>query len=148
MHVDGGAAAVLGQLHARPEVLRRRDDAGPDVGLLDSLDEVRIGHLGRAVDVDPLVAAHAYVVFNVRGGGEQFEAVLALQPFAHDVHVQQAEEPAAETEAERLRGLRLVRQCGVVEGELLERVAQIAVAVRVKRIEPAEHHGPDLPITR
>jgi len=32
-------------------------------------------------------------------------AVLALEPLLDDVHVQQAEEAAAEAEAERLRGL-------------------------------------------
>jgi hypothetical protein len=39
--------------------------------------------------------------------------------------VQQAEEAAAEAEAERAGGLRLVDQRGVVELQLLERVAQV-----------------------
>ena len=39
----------------------------------------------------------------------QLEVVLALQPLAHDVHVQQAEEAAAEAEAERVGGLGLPR---------------------------------------
>ena len=55
----------------------------------------------------------------------QLEVVLALQALAHDVHVQQAEEAAAEAEAERVGGLRLPGQRRVVERQLLERVAQL-----------------------
>ena len=60
----------------------------------------------------------------------QVEVVLALQALAHDVHVQQAEEAAAEAEAERVGGLRLPGQRGVVERQLLERVAQVGVVGR------------------
>src|SRR4029079_17618097 len=42
--------------------------------------------------------------------------------------------------AERLRGLRLVEQCGVVELQALERVAQLRVLVRIGREEPGEDH--------
>ena len=111
---------------------------GPDVGLLDRLDQVRVGHVGRAVHVDPLAAAQAHVVLDVRRRREQLEAVLALEPLAHDVHVQQAEEAAAKAEAERLRGLGLVRERRVVQRQLLERVPQVGVAVGVDRIEAAE----------
>ena len=43
------------------------------------------------------------------------EVVLALEPLLDDLHVQQAEEAAAEAEAERLRGLGLEDERGVVE---------------------------------
>jgi hypothetical protein len=42
--------------------------------------------------------------------------------------VQQPEEAAAEAEPERVERLRLPRQRGVVERQLLERVAQLRVA--------------------
>ena len=52
----------------------------------------------------------AHPVGDVRRGHEQVEVELALEPLAHDLHVQQAEEAAAEAEAERLRRLGLVEE--------------------------------------
>ena len=65
------------------------------------------------------------LVLHVGGRGEQVEVVLALQPLAHDVHVQQTEEAAAKAEAQRLAGLGLIGQRGVVQRQLLERVAEV-----------------------
>ena len=53
----------------------------------------------------------------------------------------QAEEPAAEADAERVGGLGLEGEAGVVELELLERVAQVGQLVAVDGVEPAEDHG-------
>ena len=83
-------------------------------------------------------------VGDVRRGDEQVEVELALEPLAHDLHVQQAEEAAAEAEAERLRGLRLVEERRVVQLQPLERVAQLGVLVRVGREEPGEDHRLDV----
>ena len=122
--------------------LLRHDDRRLDVRLLDLLDLAR--HLGRVVHLDPLAHARLHAV---RDGGrrhEQVEIELALEPLAHDLHVQEAEEAAAEPEAERLRRLRLVEERGVVQLQPLERVAQLGVRVRVGREEPGEHHRLDL----
>ena len=75
---------------------------------------------------------------------EQVEVELALEPLLDDLHVQEPEEAAAEAEAERGRGLRLVEEGRVVEPQLLERVAQLRVLVGVHRVEPREHHRLDL----
>ena len=93
-------AAVVVQLHHRPDVLLRNDDRGSDVGLLDRLELAR--HLGRVVHLDDLARRRLHLVGDVRRGHEQVEVELALQALAHDLHVQEAEEPAAEAEAERL----------------------------------------------
>ena len=81
----------------------------------------------------PFIGADA--VGDVRRGHEQVEVELALEPLAHDLHVQQAEEAAAEAEAERLRRLGLVEERRVVQLQLLERVAQLRVVVGVGREE-------------
>ncbi len=47
------------------------------------------------------------VELDVRRRRDELEVELALEPLLHDVHVQQAEEPAPEPEPERLRGLGL-----------------------------------------
>ena len=67
-----------------------------------ALDRRRIGHLHRASDLDPLAASQLHLVADVGGRRQELEAVLALQPLAHDVHVEQAEEAAAKAEPERL----------------------------------------------
>ena len=54
--------------------------------------------------------------------------------------MQQAEEAAAEAEAERAGGLRLVGQRRVVELQPLEGVAQRRVVVAVDRVEPGVDH--------
>ena len=76
----------------------------------------------------------------------QVDVVLALQALAHDVHVQQAEEAAAEAEAERVGVLGLPEQRGVVERQLLERVAQLLELVGLDREQAAEHHRLDLAV--
>ena len=79
-------------------------------------------------------------VLHVGRGGDERQVVLTLQALAHDLHVQEPEEPAAEPEAERARRLGVVRERRVVEAQLLERLAQVGVLVAVDGIEPAEHH--------
>ena len=49
------------------------------------------------------------LVLDARRGRQQIDLVFALQPLLHDLHVEQAEESAAETEAERVGRLRLDR---------------------------------------
>ena len=58
------------------------------------------------------------------------------------------EEAAAEAEPERLRGLGLPAQRGVVQRQLLQRVAQVGVVVGVHREEAAEDHRLDLAVAR
>ena len=69
--------------------------------------------LGRVVDLDDLaVGLVARWYCHRRGGGDEGEVELALEALADDLHVEQAEEAAAEPEAERARRLGLV---GVAE---------------------------------
>ena len=98
-----------------------------------------VGHVGGAVDLDRLAAVdQCHLVAHVGRGRQQLEVVLALEALADDVHVEQAEEAAAEAESERVRGLGLVRERGVVQGQALQRLAQVLVAVGVDREEAAE----------
>ena len=74
----------------------------------------------------------------------KLDLVFALEPLLHDVHVQQAEEAAAETEAERAGHFRLVVQRRVVEPQLRKRVAKLVVVVRIDREHAGEHARLDL----
>ena len=142
------AAALLAELHDRADELFRRDDRRLDERLADLLDRARVGHVGGVVHLELLAVGERHVELHRGHRRQQLEVVLALQALAHDVHVQQPEEAAAEAEAERVGGLRLPRQRGVVERQLLQRVAQVGVAVGVDREQPAEDHRLDLAIAR
>ena len=136
-------AALVAELHHGADVLLGHDHLRLDVRLLDLVD--RVGHVGRRVHLAPLGRVlRAHAVGDGRRRHEQVEVELALEPLAHDLHVQQAEEAAAEAEAERLRGLGLVEERRVVELQLLERVAELGVVVGVGREEPGEHHRLDV----
>ena len=78
------------------------------------------------------------MVLDRRRRGDEVEAELALEPLLDDLHVEQAEEAAAEPEAERDRALRLVGEARVVEVELLERVAQQRVVLAADRVDARE----------
>ena len=60
--------------------------------------------------------------------------------------MQQPEEAAAEPEAQRGRGLRLVHQRGVVEPQLVQRVAQQREVGPVDRVQPGVDHGLGVPV--
>ena len=129
LHVVERAAALVVELHHRADVFLRHDDRRLDVRLLDFLELAR--EVGRVVHLDPLrVVSLLHAVRDGRRGDEQVEVELALEPLAHDLHVQQAEEAAAEAEAERLRRLGLVEERAVVQLQPLERVAQLRVLRR------------------
>ena len=132
------APALVAELHHLADAVLRDDDRCPHVRLLDPLALVR--HVGRVVHLEPLAGWRLDQVRDGRRGHEQVEVELPLEPLADDLHVQQAEEAAAKTEAERLRGLGLVRERAVVQLEPLERVAQLRVLVRIGREERREDH--------
>ena len=83
---------------------------------------------------------HVDLVDHAGRGGDQVDVVFAFQPVADDLKVQQAEEAAAEAEAERGGGFHFVRKAGVVEGELVDGVAQVFEFGGVDGEEAAEHH--------
>ena len=126
-----------------PTRVLRDDDRRLHVRLLDLLDLAR--HLGTGCAPRPRSPALVSdAVGDVRRGDEQVEVELALEPLADDLHVQQAEEAAAEAEAERLRVLRLVEERRVVQLQPLERVAELGVLVGVGREQAGEDHRLDV----
>ncbi len=102
----------------------------------------RAGQQGRVVDHDQAPAVlEVDVVLDRRRRRDEVEAELALEPLLDDLHVEQAEEPAAEPEPERDRALRLVREARVVEVELLERLAQQRVVLAADGVDAGEHEA-------
>ena len=110
------------------------------------VDAAGVGQLGRVVDVELGPVGEEGPVLHARRGGDEGEVELALEPLAHDLHVQQAEEAAAEADAEGVGRLGLEGEAGVVELELVQGVAQVGQLVAVDRVEAAEHHGLGVPV--
>src|SRR5207247_24187 len=79
---------------------------------------------------------------------DEVEVVLALEALLHDLEMEKTEEPGAEAEAQRLRGLRLVDERGVVQTQLLHGVLQERVVLGIRGVEPGEHHRLRRPVTR
>src|SRR5579875_1264787 len=81
-----------------------------------------------------------YQIANGRSGGDQAQAELPLQSLLDDLHVEEAEESAAEPESQGGRRLRLEGQGSVVQPQLLQRLLQVLVTIGVGREEPREYH--------
>ncbi len=92
-----------------------------------------VHHDGAAVGLDDLIDD---------GGqrGHELKIELPLEALLDDLHMQHAQEAAAEAEAEGDGALRLKAQGSVVELELFQRVAQIRVLGAVLGVDPAEDH--------
>src|SRR5207244_9529742 len=85
-----------------------------------------------------------YAIFDGRCRTEQREIELPLQPLLHDLHVEQAEEAAAEPEAEGRGGFRFIYESGIVELQLFQRFLELLVLLGVRREKPGEYHRRDI----
>src|SRR6266567_1625717 len=146
VHALVHAAPLLAQLHDGADVLGGRDDPRLDVRFLDVVHRRAVRHQARILDQLHGAVRPVDVVLHVGHGADQIEVELPLEPLPHDLHVQQAEEPAAEPETERHRRLRLVVQRSVVELELAQRVAQLLELLGVRRVQAGEHHRHDIAV--
>ena len=103
------AALVHDELHHRRDVLVRDHDEAPHDRLADLLDDARRRARCSGLSTcstSPFVFTH--LVNDRRIRGDDVHVVLAAEPLLDDLHVQQAEEAAAETEAQRDARLRHV----------------------------------------
>ena len=116
-------ATLLAQGQHGAEVLGRRVDLRQDAGLENLANLAGRGEVAGSVNLDlGTVALHDPI--DDRGRcDDQVKSVLALQPLLGDLHVQQTEVAATEAKAERLAGLRLGGERGVVELQLRDRPA-------------------------
>ncbi|SOY47098.1 hypothetical protein CBM2588_A130033 [Cupriavidus taiwanensis] len=138
-HVDLRAALLRAQRDHRADIFLRHVQVDGDDRLQDGVDLARVRHLGRIFHGDGGAVAHLHLVDHRRRGGDQVHVELALQALLHDLHVQQAQEAAAEAEAQRLRHFGLEHQRGIVETQLFQRLAQCLVLIGFHRIQAGEH---------
>ena len=124
--------------HVAEELLRQQHVTLGD-RLAQLLNIIQRRQLGRAVDVDNFFGGGLHFVHYRRRGSDQVEIVFTLQTLLNDLHVQQAEEAAAEAEAQRGRTFRLVEQRGVVEAQFAQRVAESFIIIGAHREQAGIH---------
>src|SRR6185503_15809883 len=95
------APFLLGELVDLAHELGGHEDRAAYVGLLDPLDAVDRRQLGGILDLQRLPRHRDHLEAHARGGDDQGEVELPLEPLLHDLEVQHAQEAAAEPVAER-----------------------------------------------
>ena len=129
-----------------PDELARRDHRALDHRLEDPA-QLPLGPV-RGIGDDVFGAVlHLHAIDHVGCGGDQVQVELALQALAGDLHVQQAQEAAAEAEAQRHRGLGGAGERGVVELQLVQGVAQVRIVRAIDRIQARVDHRTRFAVT-
>ena len=105
------------------------------------IDFHRVGHSRGVVHFEQRVVLIVNFVAHVRHRGDHIHVELSVQSFLHDLHVQQAQESAAETEAQCHRRFGLEGERGVVELQLFERGAQQFEILGLDGVDTRKDHG-------
>ena len=134
------AAALGHQVEHGPDVFGGGKDAQLAPRLLDVLDLRGVRQRRRAVDGQHRAVRLEHLILHRGRGEDDVHVILALEPFLDDLHVEQAQKAKPVAKAKRLAALRLVRERGIVELQLLQRIAQVVVVVRVARVEAGKDH--------
>ena len=101
----------------------------------------RLGQLGGIVDGQGIAACGVHLVDDRGGGGDEFHLKLALQPFLNNLHVQQPQKTATETEAQSRGCFGLEGKGSVVELQFFQGDFQVFVIRGVGGVQAAEDHG-------
>ena len=140
-HILVFAPALLAEVHDVAHIFRRGDDAGLDKGLLGVLDLSGVRVVQGCIDLHHGAVGLVDVVDDVGCRGDEIEVVLPFETLHDDLHVEQAQEAAAEAEAQGDGVLLGVGHGGVVQLQLLEGVPQVAVLGAVGGVDAGKHHG-------
>ena len=134
LHILEFAAPVLAQIHDRADVFGRGDEVRLRIRLLRLGNFGGVGVVERGIDVELRAVGLGDLIDDVRGRRDEVEVIFALETLENDLHVQKAQKAAAEAEAQR-DGVFLREAHGrVVQLQLFQRVAQIAVFRAVRRV--------------
>ena len=140
IHAEERPASGLAQLHDGTHVVLGQQDADLH-HRFRNLGDTAVGVFAGVGDRHGFSGVGRDRVGHRRRRGDEVEAELAGQTLGDDFEVQEAEESATESKAQRHRGLGLVLQRSVRELELVERFAQIRVVAAVDRVDAREDHG-------
>ena len=137
-------APAVAQLHDVADAAGGRDDLRGHDGLADALDLAHVRQLGGVGDLDDLALAalaDAVDLVGHRGRGlHDADPAFAFEPLLDDVHVQHAQEAAAEAAAQGLGVGGLVVVAGVVDVQTRDGVAQLVELRVAAGVEVAVDH--------
>ena len=105
------------------------------------IDKSQVGHVGGVVQLLDCAVFHVDVIDNRWRGCDQIDVILALDPVADHLEVQQAEETTAEAETKSGRCFHLEAEGRVVQRQLFDAVAQVFEFGGVHGEQTTEHHG-------
>jgi hypothetical protein len=130
------------EAHHVADVVAGADDRGADDRLLDVVDVGGIRHAARGCPPRRRAVVERHAVDDRGVGVDDVEVELAAQALLDDVHVEQAEEAAAEAEAEGHGALGVEGEGRIVEVQLLQSLAHLLEVLSADRIDAAEDHRP------
>ena len=118
--IDKLTTLVETELHDRTDKIGSRDDGSSDIRLLDMVDERWIGQSRWVMYLFHTTLLVIYHIGYVRNGGDDIHVELTVQTLLYNLHVEQTEESASETEAQGNRTLRREGKRSIVELQLLQ----------------------------
>ena len=142
--LDQLAAFVEAKRHYRADIGSGGDDRGTDVWLLYSVNQRRVRHAGRVVNLVHLTIFGIDAVTHVRHRGNHIHVELTVQTLLHYLHVKQAQKTAAETKPQSHGTLGREGERGIVKLQFLKRRAQVLKILRLYRIHAGKNHRLDL----
>ena len=131
------------ELHDVSDVVSGNHDKDADDGLADFFDDLGFGEVGGVVDDEFFSVGLGDLVDHRRVGGDDVHVELAAETFLDDLHVEEAEEAAAEAEAEGGGGFGLEGEGGVVDLEFSHGDLEGLVVGGVDGVDAGENHGAD-----
>ena len=141
------ATFLRAELQDIAEVLVRNQDRRPDPGLLHRLNAALVRPVHGVVQLDVPPVGKAEAIDHAGRRGHQVEIEFALEALLNDLEVEKPQASAPESQAEGSARFRFVVERGIVQVQLRQRVAEMAVVAGVRRIQAAEHDGDRLPET-
>ena len=100
----------------------------------------RIGQSTGVMHLNRLSFLGMHDIGNVGHRSDHVHIELTIETFLHNLHVQQSQEAATETETQCRRALWLERQRGIVQLQLLQRGTQVLEIFAIYRINTCEYH--------
>ena len=135
------AALVHHDLHDVADVLVGDHDEALYNGFADLLDDAHIGEVGGIVDHENLAVGLHHLVHHARVGRDDIHVILAAESFDDNLHVEESEEAAAESESKGHGTFRHVVERGIVDLKLAHRCFQLFKVGGIDGIDAAEDHG-------
>ena len=134
------AALVETECHNRSDKVGGRDDTGTYIGLLNMVYHRLVGQSRGVVHLLHLALLGVADVRHVGNRCDDVHIELSVQALLYNLHVEQSQETATETESQRYRRLGRERQRRVVQLQLLKRCTQVLILRRVYGIDASKHH--------